>query len=325
MPMAAHAGAARTVWSRNSTSVGGFDGTALVQVGGGESAAATAAADIAVALEAKMGRIVVSLPRYGTLDAGASFLAALAAECAPEPDPQDVPGESSEINPEEYVRNAREVSAAIAATDLVITYDESMPLLGMHGMSGTAALLGDVDPAAAQYREKDVSGLFHALLKILDDPHAPSASHAGMGLGLSAPSRGVLPSRAADIKDLSRHDAAGSAGGIGFALLLAGARALPLSQAFGAQFGVHDRVTEADVVVVYQDELDSRTFPTSTAGLIAPIALRVGVPCIVITRDRMMSTRELAAQGIASSYQLEDAHELGSLAARLAKSWSPAR
>jgi len=354
IPFAANANAVGPVWmrlgaqtpspGRDGAPHGGSStpGTALVVMQDdptdgttGNSAARLngsleAADHIVAALRANMSRIIVSLPRYAKIDAGAQLLHAIAAMYTGKAADQCKLDGSSKIDADLYLHDLNIVSKAIAATDVVITFDEPMPFLGMHGMSGTAALLGDLPAVQAQEKEREMSSLFHALTQAIDNSANGTANASNNGAlsllaGSNAPRRGTPPTSAAEVKELSRHDAAGSAGGAGFALLLAGARALPLAHALGAQWEVQNKVHEADLVVVYQDLLDSRTLNQTAAGLIAPLALREGIACIAITREQVMSTRELAAQGIASAYVLDDIKQLGSFSARLAKSWAPIR
>lgn len=307
-------------WQFHVQSHGGLDHTALVvampqSMGWQERFAQQCAR----AIESGATRIVASLPRYAFPDAGLELLEALDREL---PGARDIsespasgfPDNDRAIDPHHYLGLVKTVGNALRTVDVVVAYSENVPLVGMHGASGTAALLGDLDPSLAQARERVLSGLVHSL----------NTETPAQGAGLASSLLALADVAKSSYKDLARHDAAGAAGGAGFALLASGARALPLSRALAAQFDVTQAIAGSDLIVVKQDVVDGRTHHMSTLGAVCEIAMQYAVPVIVMTREQIMSNRELAANGISSCYTVPTGH-LGETSARLALSWTPLR
>lgn len=330
----------------NSQPGNSFEHTALVAVDSAEARwPSIAAREIVQAMGAGMTRVVVSLPRYAFPDAGCGLLSALALELgiglelgiedgqAGAQTSADTLLEASDMD-----RLIQGLALALRSIDLIVAYSDNVPLTGMHGMSGTASLLGDLDSTIAQQREREIAGLLHTLTQRekssslahsapVQPSHPEQLSEPSLlghpeQLNLLGQSRPGTKSQT--YKDLARNDAAGAAGGAGFALLALGARALPLSRALAAQFDLTAAVAGSDLIVVKQDVVDGRTHHMSTLGTVCEIAARHALPVIVLTGEQIMSTRELAANGVSACYVVPDG-ELARTSARLAKSWTPAR
>lgn len=307
-PFAANQSAVRGVWEFHERRAGGSTGTKIltpdVKVEGWQRTLAHAMLS-AVAQEST--RIVIALPRYAYPDSGVELLLELLSAG------RETQTQSADLlaNPHEYIGAVQELSQLFRTVDLVITHTENVPLTGMHGMSGTAGLLGDLSQDESQARERVNATLLHGLDKI----------------GLPATSSRSLLSTAPNTtsaKELARHDAAGAAGGLGFALLALGARALPLNQALSGQFNLPQAIAGADLLVVKQEVVDGRTFAHSTLGIVTSHALKYAVPVIALTGEQIMSTRELAASGVSACYTIPP-QELVTMSGRLARSWSPNR
>ncbi len=310
VPFAADTAAVRAVWQHHAATRGGFTQTALVIAYPDLPRWQTLLADeLVTAVRSGCSRIVVALPRYAYPDSGARLLSKLIDRIGA------MVLSATEIlaDPELYDSSVDAVARFLAKTDVIVTYTENVPLTGMHGMSGTAALLGDLEGSEAQQRERINSSLLFGLGKL----GRPLHSHEPSMLVGSA-------STVENYKDLSRHDAAGAAGGAGFALLAAGARALPLSRVLSAQFDLPQHIAASDLIVVNQGTLDGRTHANSTLGIATELAAQHALPVVAITQEQIMSTRELAAAGISGSYVCNDT-QLAETAARLATSWTPNR
>ncbi len=310
LPFASDTASVRAVWQHHAATRGGFTQTALVIAYPQMSRWQTLLADeLVTAARSGCSRVVVALPRYAYPDSGAGLLSKLIDRIGA----MVLPASEILADPELYDSSVYAVAEFLADMDVIVTYTENAPLTGMHGMSGTAALLGDLESSEAQERERINSALLFGLGKI------------GQPLHTHEPSLlvGGTPSTE-NYKGLARHDAAGAAGGAGFALLAAGARALPLSRVLAAQFDLPQHIAASDLVVVNQEVLDGRTQANSTLGIATELAAQHALPVVAITREQIMSTRELAAAGISGSYVCNDT-QLNETAARLARSWTPNR
>jgi glycerate kinase len=126
---------------------------------------------------------------------------------------------------------------------------------------------------------------------------------------------------------------AGSAGGLGYALLLLGATRQPGLDLVAAAVGLPARARAAELVVTGEGAFDfsSRAgkVPYGVAGIAAD-ALR---PCVALAGQVLVGSREMRALGIESAYSLVDtvgeeralvdaAGALADLAARVARTWS---
>lgn len=329
------------VWREHAAQAGGYRDTAFISACEPEpqTGPAVFAQDLANqfhrAVASGMSRVVLALPQFLEPDAGIAFLFALARLL---PGSKDLPGyetvaEVLAVEPEntqasdtvsllvEVIAQVREFCAGV---DVVGAYAANMPLLGMHGMSGAASLAELMAPEVAQEREREISELFHRMqgpYNLLES----SGTTAG-ALGGSLLSGVGAQSAPASLKDLTRHDGAGSAGGLGFGLLTVGARLLPAATVFATQFDLRSRVAVSDIVVVYLDRLDGRTFPDQVGHWAAQVATEFVSPVIVLTNEQIMSVRELSGQQVASCYKVAHGPEaLYKMASRLAKSWTPNR
>ncbi|WP_435300252.1 glycerate kinase [Timonella sp. A28] len=275
------------------------------------------------ALKTGVSRIFLSLPRYATPDMGKDFLRRMQETHEDE-------SISRVHTPEEYVHSVNALAERIRAIDVVVLHDDSLPLLGMHGMSAMASLEGHRDATTAQEEEAEVSSFHYRVRQYVSMSENNLAETSPVHTSAHTHSIHRLQVRnsamnAHDVKDLARHDAAGLGGGVGFALLAAGARALPAAQAFSAVCDFSQHIAEADLVVVFQHTLDGRTFARSIGGVLIPYAQKHALPVVALTYEQVMSTRELAAAGISSTYVVHDSGTLEETTQRIARSWSLTR
>lgn len=328
------------VWQAHAARAGWYAHTAFLDACAPDPALPAAAfgqelaAQLYAAVTSHMSRVVVALPQYLEPDAGIAFLQALGQHIeSGRPALGDLAWQSfatlDEVSPELAQRLLTTIGAArefLASVDVIGAYASNMPLLGMHGMSGAAALQEFLAPEVAQARERQVNELFHLM----------QSSYSQLIAGPDDTQRGVQPAgplevgqsrrSAPTLKELTRHDGGGAGGGLGFALATLGARLLPASQVFGTQFDLPNRIAASDLVVVYQEKLDGRTFPDQVGHWAAQLATANISPVIVLSNEQIMSVRELSGQQIASAYQVgSDQQSLFRMAARLAKSWTPNR
>lgn len=334
------------VWREHAAQAGGYRDTAFISACDPEPHIPPAqfAQDLAdqfyAAVASGMSRVVLALPQFLEPDAGIAFLFALGRLL---PGTNDLPAYETvaqvlAAQAEQDQTDQHQASGAVAqfvdliahvrkfcaGVDVVGAYAANMPLLGMHGMSGAASLAKSMAPEVAQEREREISELFHRM----QGPYnkLESAAVEGRELGrLLLPGIGAH-STAASLKELTRHDGAGSAGGLGFGLLTVGARLLPAATVFATQFDLRSRIAQSDLVVVYLDRLDGRTFPDQVGHWAAQVATEFISPVVVLTHEQIMSVRELSGQQVASCYQVARGPQaLSEMAKRLAKSWTPSR
>lgn len=315
IPVANNAQAVPAVWRHQALKRDGFSRTALVTIDPNQpNWAELVARDIFDAIRNSIVRIVIAMPRYSRPDAGVALLDNLDRLLSA--DGKNAQSDSANVllkNPQAFHDAIGRVGRLLQGVDVLLGYTENMPLTGMHGMSGTAALLGDLEQEEAQSLEREIAGLLFGLTKIGVTPTAHS-------------SRSLLSSNqeSSSYKDLARHDAAGSAGGAAFMLLAAGGRALPLARILSAQFDLPQAVQASDLIVVKQEILDGRTHDLSTLGVVSKLALNHAVPVIALTEEQIMSTRELASNGISACYVVKP-EDLEAMSVRLAGSWTPRR
>ena len=132
---------------------------------------------------------------------------------------------------------------------------------------------------------------------------------------------------------LALEKGAGSAGGLGFALLALGATRAPGIELVVDAVGLRDRAQAADLVLTGEGAFDfssrSGKVPYGVAA-VAETALR---PCVAVAGQVLVGSREMRALGVESAYALVDlvgkdrafadpAGALADLAERVARTWS---
>ena len=126
---------------------------------------------------------------------------------------------------------------------------------------------------------------------------------------------------------------AGAAGGIGFALLLLGARREAGIALVSEHVGLPARAAAADLVLTGEGAFDFSSRSGTVPYGVAEVAAGALRPCVALAGEVLVGSREMRALGIESAYAVVDVAPerwpadphgaLGDLAARVARTWSP--
>lgn len=173
--------------------------------------------------------------------------------------------------------------------------------IGLTGLFGTARALGDRLALDSQ-RQQSVDQLLERL-----------AAAAGRRTSL-------LPG-------------AGAGGGLGFGLLLLGARRRPGVELVAETIRLADRAAGADLVLTGEGCFDFASRSGTVPAGVAAVAERALLPCVVLAGRVLVGSREMRALGVESAYAAVDlvgeartlhrpAEALADLAARVARTWS---
>lgn len=257
-------------------------------------------------------RIVIGLGGSGTNDAGAGMLAALGATAAG--DPQLAPlldrlrsgGAGLRALPADGLAPLRldRLRAHWAQVQLVAATDVVSPLLGPDGASAVFAAQKGADPDRIDQLERALSDFAAAVT----------------GCGLPA--------------DLAARAGAGAAGGLGFGLLLLGARRTSGVAAVLDAVRFADRLPGCDLVLTGEGTLDWQSLQGKVVAGVAEAAQARGVPVVAVAGQIRLGRRDLRAAGLAAGYPVAEgpqeladalADPAGTLAARTeqaARAWS---
>jgi len=126
---------------------------------------------------------------------------------------------------------------------------------------------------------------------------------------------------------------AGAAGGLGYALLLLGARREPGVDHVVEALGLRDRAGAADLVVTGEGSFDFSSRAGKVPAGVAHVAEEALRPCVVLAGAVSVGAREMRALGVESAYSMVElageeralaapADVLAELAARVARTWS---
>ncbi len=245
--------------------------------------------------------IVIGLGGTATNDAGAGMLAALGATA-------DGP---LDCGPRQF-RRLREVDVGeprrlLKDVELVVATDVDNPLLGLRGASRSYGPQKGASEEQVMRLEGSLEH-FHELLGTL-----PNGKDPAVALG------------------------AGAAGGLGYALMLLGARRVPGIATVMDIVGLADLVAEADLVITGEGMFDWQSLRGKVVSGVAAVALADAKPCVVLAGQVLVGRREYTATGVAAAYSVSDivggvdesiadpAGALSSAAARVAKTWSDSR
>jgi glycerate kinase len=249
---------------------------------------------ILAAADAGAHRIVTGLGGSGTNDAGAGCLAALGAIGEP----------SSALNggPQGFpALTALDVEPArrrVDGLDLVIATDVDNRLLGLRG----ATRAYGPQKGLAEDRTPEVDAWLEHVVSLTDPAVAKQAG-------------------------------AGAAGGLGFGLLLVGARRVPGVQMVADALGLAERARECDLVVTGEGSFDFSSGSGKVPYGVARVAQEAVRPCIALAGRVLVGSREMRVLGMESAYSMvdlvgeptatADPHaSLAALAERVARSWS---
>lgn len=259
-----------------------------------------------VARSREARRVVVGVGAAASHDAGAGLLAALGA------------GEAERLG-HGAARLADLASGALEGlaatreryrdTQIVLACAEEPPLLGLSGASALHAARAGADGPGAQELEGVLAGFAEA-----------ANAAAGLPLDLAT----GRPLRA------ERTSGAGAGGGLAYALLLLGARALPGPAVFAQEIGLDTVLRPADLVLTGVERFDWRSLAGSVVTEVARRSQACGTPVVLLAEQVRVGRREAMAAGLSGCYQLDPAQvvadpldALADRAERLAVTWSP--
>ena len=126
---------------------------------------------------------------------------------------------------------------------------------------------------------------------------------------------------------------AGAAGGLGFALLVLGARREPGIELVAAAVGLAERAGRVDLVITGEGAFDFSSRSGKVPYGVAAIATEALRPCVALAGQVLVGSREMRALGVESAYSVVDlvgeersfadpAGALADLAERVARTWS---
>lgn len=276
-------------------------------------------------------RVVVGLGGSATNDAGAGLLAALAdALLPPGAVPEDVAavltagGGGLGVLRTDDLTWLADLRAALRGVDLLAAVDVDVPLLGLQGASAGFSPQKGATPQQAQDLERALGAFAHAAAAAAGDPGA----RPGLELLAAPGGRGAR---------LTGLPGAGAAGGVGFALALLGARLLPGAGLVADALDLTARIGAHDLVVTGEGRTDWQSLHGKVVAEVAARALPVAVPTVVVAGEVQVGRRELSAAGVTAAYAVAErpdevaaaladpAGTLRARAARVARTWSPAR
>ncbi|PRY62676.1 glycerate kinase [Knoellia remsis] len=258
-------------------------------------------------------RIVVGLGGSGTNDGGAGLLAALGA--GPE-EHLARGGRALAGAPDDALSGLLALREEFAGVDLVLATDVDNPLLGLQGASAVFGPQKGASPEVAQELEGALGRFTEIVSRTLPVP---------TDLLTGAPRR------------LDKEPGAGAAGGLGYALYLLGGRRVSGVELVLDTVGFRDVLRGSDLVVTGEGSFDWQSLRGKVAAGVAEAALEAGLPSVVIAGQVLVGRRETMGLGISGTYAvaetpaevdaalLDPVGTLRARAARVARTWSPAR
>jgi glycerate kinase len=249
---------------------------------------------VAAAIDDGAQRVVVGLGGSGTNDGGAGLLAALGAQS--EPSEALVGGPHSlALLTSVDLAGLRERCEGI---DLVIASDVDNPLFGLRGATNVYG----PQKGVTDDRKHHIDAQLERLAQLTDRQTAESKG-------------------------------AGAAGGLGFALLLAGASRIDGVGLVAEAVDLPTLCRDADLVVTGEGAFDVSSRSGKVPYGVAQIAGRAIRPCIALAGQVLIGSREMRALGVESAYSIVDlvgeeaafaepAQSLAALAERVARTWS---
>jgi glycerate kinase len=211
-------------------------------------------------------RIVVGLGGTGTNDAGAGCLLALTAAAVPEPCAPPTRCGPPALPPSLGAGGAGLVGVAggdlaalvrlraeWAGTELVLASDVDNPLLGPTGASVVFAAQKGARPGQAEDLDQALAGFAAAALDACGLP-----------------------------RDLTEAPGAGAGGGLGFALLLLGARRVPGVRTVVDAVDLVGRARGCDLLVTGEGRFDRQSPRGKVVAGVAEVGRATGVPVVVL-------------------------------------------
>lgn len=249
---------------------------------------------LAAALGVGARCIVVGLGGTATNDAGAGCLAALGATAEPSGALVGGPQGLAALT----TVDVEPVRRRFDDVELVIASDVDNPLLGLRGATNVyGSQKGLLDE-----RKPEVDVQLEGLAELTD-------------------------------RRLADRAGAGAAGGLGFALLLAGATRVPGIEVVAAALDLAALARSCDLVVTGEGSFDFQSRSGKVPYGVAQVAAEAIRPCIALAGQVLVGSREMRALGIEAAYSLMDLvgeraafaeprESLSALAERVARTWS---
>lgn len=213
---------------------------------------------ILFALSLAPARIVMALGGSASTDGGMGMLTALGYSFH-DTDGRQLYGSGRALSQIHSIQ--RTALLELADTELIVASDVHNPLLGPNG---APAVFGPQKGADAEDVASLDAGLEHFVAKLAE---------AG------------FPGAAA----LAKHEGAGSAGGIGYACLLLGAKQVPGADYFLDLLDFNTRKDSCDIVITGEGSIDEQTL---AGKLPAAVARRSGTRPIIAVAGRSLLPRE---------------------------------
>ncbi len=263
------------------------------------------------ALEQDVQRIVVGVGGSGTNDGGAGMLAALGAG------PRDVLGGGGAGLVAVREGDLADLAATrerFAGVELVAATDVAAPLLGLKGASAVYAESKGASPQQAQVLEGALGHFADQVRRVLP------------------PGTDLLTGQE---RRLDREPGAGAAGGVGYGLLLLGARTASGVDTVLEAVELGPLLAAADVVVTGEGCLDQASLQGKVVAGVSRLAAEYATPVVAIAGRVLIGRREAMSLGLSGTYAVADRTEhversmadpVGTLterAVRVAATWSP--
>ncbi|WP_255769197.1 glycerate kinase [Pseudarthrobacter sulfonivorans] len=209
---------------------------------------------VMLALSLNPARIVLALGGSASTDGGMGMLTALGFTFR-DADGRQLTGNGSALGRIHTVE--RTALPELAGTELVIASDVRNPLLGSHGAPAVFGPQKGAGPADVPALE---AGLAHLAARLAESGFADAAA-------------------------LAEREGAGSAGGIGFACLLLGARQVSGADFFLDLLDFDSRQDNCDVVITGEGSIDEQTL---AGKLPAAVARRAGGRTLIAVAGRSL-------------------------------------
>lgn len=241
------------------------------------------------ALETGARRIVVGCGPAGSHDGGAAMLSVLGAG------PAELLGRGAgplHDLPDDALSRLADVRERFNGIDLVAATDSVLPLLGFHGVSATLA-----QPPA------------EVALGTTDAPESPERAQQleqALGRFADVAQRALVAGRPLTGRGYAGEPGSGCAGGVGFALLLLGARRISGVSAVMEATHARERLIGTDVVLTAERSFDRTSLQEQVVSGVADAATDRGVPTVVVAGLVELGRREALAAGVAAAYPLAE-------------------
>ena len=234
-------------------------------------------------------RVVVGCGGAASHDGGAGLLAALGAGPA---DLLAVGAGGLADLPGDALGRLADVRAGLAGVDLVVATDSVLPLLGFHGASAMLA-----QPPAEQ-----ALGTTPAQ----ESPERTQRLERALGAFADLAQASLTAGRPLSGRGYAGEPGSGCGGGVGFGLMLLGARRTSGVSAVLEAVGAADRLTGTDLVLTAELSFDRTSLGEQVVAGVADAATAWGIPTVVVAGLVELGRREALAAGVAGAFALAE-------------------